>query len=103
MIAVTDQESLQEIIITALADLRHRSKVKRETVFSWFISLDEREDSFLWTCAALDVDAGKIRSLAEQSVTRRIIQNLGGHQKRLSFRFHTGSLNRCGISLQGKK
>ena len=81
------RSDLQNTIKKAMADLRHPWKKKRDTAIQWFMSSGQEEGSFLWICSRLNVKPGQIRGLVEKSVTRRVMQRLGGSDSDLRFRF----------------
>jgi hypothetical protein len=68
---MTMRADLQTVVKMTMADLNHPRK--RGKAIAWFMSSDTGEGSFLWICAALDIDQHKIKRLVSQMVTRGMI------------------------------
>ena len=82
----TERQELQGIIKKAMTQLNHPWRKMRDNAIDWFMSADQGEESFLRICAALQADPGQIRGLVEKTVTRRVMQRMGGGVD-LRFRF----------------
>jgi hypothetical protein len=83
---MTTRADIQGVVKKTMADLNHPFKKKRDKAISWFMSPSREYGSFLWACSALSVAPGRIRSLVEKTVARRVIQNIGGDGAELRFR-----------------